>query len=150
MRIIGFDLDGVVFLPPTPFYDVVKRIHLDFFVHRLKRFSFIKNSFYNRIKINPVMAEFIGWLADAGHKIVIISGHSDTCLDKIRECLRSNQIYFDELFLRPDGQDYKEFKLEGVVGEKCDIYFEDRKDVVSFLKSRLDNGCQVIHYQTII
>jgi len=151
--IIGFDLDGVIFNPPVPFYGLIKKNNLDFLLHRFRKVATIRNIFYSFIRINQDMVKFLNQLAEGGHRIVIISGHSNEYTEEVSACLRNNGVPFNELCLfseeyRSHSQfSYSQFKLEKIVEERCNLYVEDRLDIVRFLREHLGGICRVIHYR---
>ena len=145
--IVGFDLDGVVFNPPLPFYRWVKKINLDFFVYRFRKIAAAKKTFYRLIRVNQPISRIMNQLAENGHKIIIISGHAIECLEEVSNCLKENRIPFNGLSLRPDGNEYSQFKLEEIIKARCSVYIEDRKDIVYFLRRELNDFCQIVHFR---
>ncbi len=146
MNIIGIDLDGVIF--DFPFLGFFKRINLDYFIYRvLRKVVILKKAFYRLIKADARIIEILERLAEGGwNKIVIISGHSEECLEEVEGCLRQGKVPFDKLCLCPKGEKLFQFKLKKIIEERCDFYIEDQKRVVRFLRERLKR-CQVIHYK---
>lgn len=143
--VIGFDLDGVVF---NQFFNGwFRSINLTF-IHFLKKISVLKNIFYKAITINQEMAEIIKQLSERGDQIVIISGHSDGCLNEVENLFVNNKIPFDKICLfSKKNKFYFEFKLIRIIQERCNIYVEDRKDIVDFLDKELKGSCQIIHFK---
>lgn len=145
-NIIGFDLDGVVLKPPVPFYDWIKNIDFNFFVSRLRKKDFFKKFFYGGIKVNQQIGDLLNGLKKKGYKIIAISGHSADCEVEVLDCLKTNEIFFNDLHLCPNGNSHKEFKLEKIKETKCSFYIEDRWDIVDFLRKKLGGDCYIIHY----
>jgi hypothetical protein len=130
--IVGFDLDGVIFNPPLPFYGLIKKINLDFLMYRLKKIGVIKNAFYSTIKVNRGVANILNQLAVYGHRVVIISGHSDECVREVDECLKKNRVPFNGLHLFSEERhksysQFKLFKLEKIIEAACNFYVEDSR-----------------------
>jgi uncharacterized HAD superfamily protein len=144
--IVGFDLDGVIFKPVLPLYGMVKRTNLDFLIYRLKKINFVKNYFYKSIKINQPLLKILKQLIKR-HEIIIISGHSDRCVEDVKNCLLKNRVPFNKIYLRFDGEEYFNFKVEKVIETGCNFYVEDRLGIVKLLRQRLNGACRIIHYK---
>ena len=144
-NVIGFDLDGVVFSPPVPFYNLIKRIDFNFLVRRLKGRDAFRKFFYDSIKVNRQIKRLLENLEKKGYKIVAISGRSADCEADVTNCLNKNKIFFHDLYLCPNSN-HKKFKLKKIRETNCSFYVEDRWDIVSFLRKRLNSDCCVIHY----
>ncbi len=145
-NVIGFDLDGVVFSPPVPFYELIKDIDLNFLVKKLKKKDVFKKLFYGGIKVNGQIKELLENLRERGYKIVIISGHPEECKTELITCLNKHKIFFHDMHLCPDGDSHKEFKLEKIKETNCSFYIEDRWDIVDFLRGKIGSACYIIHY----
>jgi len=146
INIIGFDLDGVVFRPPVPFYGLIKGIDFNFLVSKLKGKNAFRKFFYDGMKINSQIKELLKNLKKKGYKIVAISGHSAECEADVVNCLNRNKIFFHSLYLCPNGDSHKKFKLEKIKETNCAFYVEDRWDIVDFLRKKAGDICHIIHY----
>jgi FMN phosphatase YigB (HAD superfamily) len=146
--IVGFDLDGVIFNPPLPFYGLIKKINLDFLMYRFRKIVTVKNAFYSFIRVNQSMVKFLNQLNERGYGIVIISGHSNECMEEVNACLRNSGVPFNGLCLFEEKyKSYFQFKLEKIIEAACNFYVEDRLDIVQFLRQRLGDACQIVHYR---
>ncbi|MAF20437.1 MAG: hypothetical protein CMI55_02020 [Parcubacteria group bacterium] len=147
MKIYGFDLDGVIFVSPMPFYGALKNLNLDPLFRRLREITFLKDKFYQSIRINEEILALINQIKQAKNRIVIISGHLLECRDEVSNCLRKGGVPFDSLYLCPDGQSHKRFKLAKIRQMDVDVYVEDRLTIVRFLQKYLEEKCQIIYYK---
>lgn len=147
MKIFGFDLDGVFFVSPIPFYGILKNLDLNPLIKRLKRIAFLKNKFYQSIRIDKEMVVLANQIKQARHKIMIISGHSLGCREEVFNCLKRGKIPFDALHLCPDGHSHKSFKLSKIRETCVDFYVEDRLSIVNFLDENLKGTCKIFHYK---
>jgi hypothetical protein len=145
--IFGSDLDGVIFIPPLPFYGLFKRVNFDYFLYRLRRKQTLRNAFYSLIRVDGRVVEILRQVVAQEHEVVIISGHSSECMKEVSVCLKRYNVPFNKLCLCPDGQSYPKFKLDKITELGCNIYLEDRADIVWFLRQHLDGICQIIHYK---
>ncbi|MBU4030619.1 hypothetical protein KJ756_00390 [Patescibacteria group bacterium] len=145
-NVIGFDLDGVVFRPPVPFYGLIKGIDFNFLVRRLRGKDAFRKFFYDGIKVNRQIKRLLENLEEKGYKIVAISGHSADCEAEVSGCLKRNKIFFNDLYLCPNGRSHKRFKLEKIQETNCLFYVEDRLDIVDFLRKKVGGICHILHY----
>lgn len=145
-NIIGFDLDGVVFKPPIPFYGLIKDIDFNFLVSSLRKKDFFKKFFYGGLKVDKRVKELLENLKKKGYKIVAISGHSAECKTELVDCLNKHKIFFHDIYLCPNGDSHKKFKLEKIRETNCVFYVEDRWDIVNFLREKIGGACYIIHY----
>jgi len=149
-KILGVDIDGVV--AGFPYYDLCKKLKLDYFVvYCLNRLSLMNHLFYRLLRANQRMVKFLRQIDKYGHRIVIITGHNLKNEKLLRIFLRRNKVPFHELHLMdlfcPDDQSYFQFKLDAIKKSGCNFYIEDRNDVVRFLEKHLNGNCRIIHYR---
>ncbi|MBL7155310.1 MAG: hypothetical protein ISS88_02275 [Candidatus Portnoybacteria bacterium] len=146
----GVDVDGV--MAGFPYYDFCKRIKLDYFVvYCFYRLPLMNHLFYWLLRVNQRMVELLRRIDECGHKIVIITGHNLKNEKLLRTFLGRNKVPFHELYLIdlvcPDDQYYFRFKLDAIRKSGCNVYIDDREDVVRFLEEHLNGNCRIIHYR---
>ena len=147
---MGLDADGVFIWPPG--FNLGKRVtridEVDTRLYHFSRFKLLRMIFYSLVRPNPEMIDLTKERKQRGDRIIIISGHSNLCIREFEIYLTKIGMPFDDICLFDPNNfiSYLEFKLQTIIELKCDVYIEDLKAVVDYLRENLDGQCQVIHY----
>jgi FMN phosphatase YigB (HAD superfamily) len=144
--VCGIDIDGV--LAEFPFHRPCERLKLDyFFAYYLRRFRLLNLAFYKLLKVNHKMAEILRKADEYGHKIVAITGHIVSNEKLLKGFLKDNEIPVHELHpMHPiHHRSYFQFKLDKIIETECNLYIEDRADLVKFLATN-QARCRIIHF----
>lgn len=94
---------------------------------------------WNRVKEDTIIESVrnIVNMATAEHKIIIFTGRDGVCEADTKQWLKDNKVYFDEFYIRPEGNQEKDF----VIKERLfDNHIKDKYNV----KYILDDRPQVI------
>ena len=104
-------------------------------------------------EVKTEVADLARTLKAAGKKIVVVTGRDGSCLDLTKEWLDENNIPFDDIFIRPEGNMEKDSKI------KRDIYYnnikgkyfvefvvDDRDQVVEMWREELGLTCLQVDY----
>jgi predicted kinase len=88
----------------------------------------------DRDRVNKIVAEQIGFHRDHGRKIIIVSGRDGICKELTKEWLDFNNIYYDELYMRPVN-DYRKDTI--IKKEIYDTYIKPKYNVLCAIDDRL-------------
>jgi len=80
----------------------------------------------------------VNTLAEAGYKIIICSGRDGICEDSTRDWLIINNVSFDEFFIRPAGDNRKDYDIKEEIYNK---HIKGRFNVLGVF----DDRDQVVH-----
>ena len=139
-------------LGQPPFFKAGKQIaridKVDINLYRLSKYRFLRILFYFWFKPNPEVIEAINSSKQRGDQIVVISGHSDRCVDELESCLTKAGMLLDGIHLITPERfaSYLQFKLQTIMALGCDVYIEDLQGVVEYLRAGLGTQCKVVHY----
>jgi uncharacterized HAD superfamily protein len=122
--ILGFDIDGVI---ATENY--------------LKPYGKPQgtwNMYYARVEKIPG-AKFLNQLYQH-HRVVLITGRLEGARKATVTWLEKKDVPYHRLYLRKNmGKSIEEHKIEAVIREKCDRYFDNRMSIIRKMKVQIPN-----------
>lgn len=85
-------------------------------------------------EVNTIVAEQVGFHRNQGRKIIILSGRDGSCKELTKEWLDFNNIYYDEIHMRPIN-DYRKDSI--VKKEIYNNYIKPKYNVIAIFEDRL-------------
>lgn len=84
--------------------------------------------------INVVVKEQIDFHRTKHRKIIILSGRDDVAMNLTKEWLELHEVYYDEIYMRKDGDNRKDYIVKKEIYE---IYIKDKYNVLAVYEDRL-------------
>jgi len=145
MAVFGFDIDGVISNCYLGF-NFLRRFNLDYLLYEIiKKLKLFPFCYWTLRGVNEKTKRYIQSVVEEGHKIVVITAVEEIFREEVEKWLKKHDIPFHKLYLRPVGENIVEFKVKMIKKSRCEIYFDDRKEIINAIKNC---GCSPILYSS--
>lgn len=103
--------------------------------------------------VNKSIADLSQTLFHSGKRIVIFTGRDGVCLPETKQWLNENEIYYHDVFIRPEGNTEKDSIIKKRLFEEnirgkyyCSFVVDDRNSVVDMWRKELGLTCLQVDY----
>jgi len=103
--------------------------------------------------VNEPIADLSRYFNTVGKTLIIFTGRDGSCLKQTEQWLDDNNIYFDHIFIRPEGNTEKDAIIkkrmfqENIRGKYyCEFVVDDRDQVVEMWRKELGLTCLQVDY----
>lgn len=132
MKIIAFDLDGVVCTVPTRIKFLMKIFYLLMVIPQIR---YLYNKFLR--KIDRKIYDFMKHLTELDVKIVIITGNSQSYQKDLEHWLKKRKVNYDQIYCFPLGHGIRqiaEWKAKKAKELNVDFFIEDLSKIADYLR----------------
>lgn len=102
---------------------------------------------------NEPICNLVRSLQRSGHTIIIFSGRDECCKELTLQWLLQNEIYYEEIYMRPEGNNEKDAIIkkrlyDQFISHRYDIEFvlDDRDQVVDMWRNQIGLTCLQVAY----
>lgn len=102
---------------------------------------------------NSHVVKLVSMYKNCGYRIIVFTGRDGSCYDLTREWLTENDIPFDELYSRVEGDCRKDSIVKREMFDShvygryfCEVVYDDRDQVVEMWRKDLGLNCLQVNY----